>query len=178
VSAYQFTAKWDTENLDYIGKDNVSAAGGIRRTSNKKWNTDHLVGSQPREECKPSRRQHTLHPEIPEEDSGIECSIELNSTTPSRVFDGSLKKLNFVTRQEAETPSAFAMSVYPNPFTMSSPLNIKLRLPEAGSVGVEIITVSGMKVKAILANCDAGINTLVWDGKDDGGNEVKSGLYL
>jgi len=88
------------------------------------------------------------------------------------------EEIEFCDTARSRNPKCFCYERYPNPFTMSSPLNIKLRLPEAGSVGVEIITVSGMKVKAILANCDAGINTLVWDGKDDGGNEVKSGLYL
>jgi hypothetical protein len=178
ISAYQFTIKWDTEKLDYLGKDNGNVAGefGEQRIGDGMLATiwDHSRGKSA--SLQDGSTLFTMKFRKKTEVSNAQ--IELHSITPARVFDGLLKRLNFATRQEAETPNAFDVSIYPNPFTMSSQVNIRLRLPEAGQVRIEIIAIDGRKIRTMLAECSASANTLVWDGKDEARAEVESGVYV
>ena len=66
---------------------------------------------------------------------------------------------------------------YPNPFNPSTTLRFSLR--EATRVRLEIRNVRGQLVK-VVANerFDAGQHTLSWDGTDDSGRQVASGIYL
>ncbi|MFC1595624.1 FlgD immunoglobulin-like domain containing protein, partial [Gemmatimonadota bacterium] len=66
---------------------------------------------------------------------------------------------------------------YPNPFNPSTTIRFGLR--EATLVRLEIRNVRGQLVK-VLANdsFDAGQHALSWDGTDDSGHQVASGIYL
>jgi len=66
---------------------------------------------------------------------------------------------------------------YPNPFNPSTTIRFSLR--EAGRVRLEVRNVRGQLVK-VLANdrFNAGQHTLSWDGTDDSGRQVASGIYL
>ena len=73
--------------------------------------------------------------------------------------------------------SAFQMKIYPNPFNPET--TISYTLPTAGSVSLEIINSRGQLVKSLLKEEQpTGEHTLVWNGKDDSGHSVASGLYL
>jgi hypothetical protein len=65
----------------------------------------------------------------------------------------------------------------PNPFNSST--SIGFSLPIASTVTIEVLNILGQKVKT-LANrqYSAGNNEVVWDGKDDGGHDVSSGIYF
>lgn len=68
---------------------------------------------------------------------------------------------------------------YPNPFV--SQTRFRFDLPEQDWVTFEIYDLLGRKVKTLLN--DAGLsrgthNWLIWDGKDDNGNYVSSGVYF
>lgn len=178
VSAYQFTVKWDTENLSFIGIDNGNVVGefgehetanGILTTmwDNSEGKSTNLLDGSTLFTMKFRKKSET--PKV---------QIEMNATTPAQVFGGSLNKLNFVVQQESEIPGTFEVGIYPNPFITSSQANIRLRLPEASLIEVEIITIDGRKIRRMLAECSIGTNILVWDGKDDVGSEVSSGVYL
>lgn len=68
-------------------------------------------------------------------------------------------------------------SNYPNPFTEST--NLRYDLSRDGDVFIEIFKVSGEKVRLLLhENAMAGHYELVWDGKDDFGRPVPSGVYV
>ncbi len=66
---------------------------------------------------------------------------------------------------------------YPNPFNPSTTIRFSLR--EATRVKLEIRNVRGQLVK-VLANdrFNAGQHTLSWDGTDESGRQVASGIYL
>jgi hypothetical protein len=66
---------------------------------------------------------------------------------------------------------------YPNPFNPETA--IEYELPQAGSVRLEIYNMLGQKAKTLIdQNQAAGIHRAIWDGKNDVGEAVTSGVYL
>ncbi len=69
------------------------------------------------------------------------------------------------------------MSVYPNPFNPST--TIAFSLPESGDVTLDIYNIRGEKVKSLLSeHRDSGNHLLPWDGSNDKGSAVASGIYF
>lgn len=66
---------------------------------------------------------------------------------------------------------------YPNPFNPSTMINFEIATP--GAVSIEIFNQKGQLVK-ILVNSDlpAGKHHVEWNGKDDSGSSVSSGVYF
>jgi hypothetical protein len=66
---------------------------------------------------------------------------------------------------------------YPNPFNPDT--EISFQLPEAKHVVVRIFNSSGQEIRSLLdAQHDAGYHTVRWDGRDDKGHPVSSGVYF
>lgn len=66
---------------------------------------------------------------------------------------------------------------YPNPFNNSSLIQYSLK--KAGFVELTIYDTTGKQVKKLIAgNCPAGRHYLTWDGRNDLGALVASGIYL
>ncbi|MBU2470874.1 MAG: T9SS type A sorting domain-containing protein, partial [Bacteroidetes bacterium] len=65
----------------------------------------------------------------------------------------------------------------PNPFNPKTVINFSI--PKAGTVVISVYDMLGRKIKTLL-NDDlyVGRHTLSWDGKNDNGKIVSSGLYL
>ncbi len=65
---------------------------------------------------------------------------------------------------------------YPNPFSSST--SISFRLPETGSVSIEIFDLAGRRVRQ-LGSMDiySGEGSFRWDGRTDGGLLAPSGIY-
>lgn len=107
------------------------------------------------------------------------------TVTGTDAFDGSRINHTFAVNvvSDVETgevvPTEFTLSQnYPNPFNPST--TIKFGLPKEAPVTLEIYNVLGVKVRTLIAGetMSASFHTLVWDGKDDGGVAVPSGVYL
>ena len=77
-----------------------------------------------------------------------------------------------------QTPASFTLSTaYPNPFNAST--TISFTLNKTGKVNLAVYNLAGQKVRELAAgNYSAGSHTAVWDGKDESGNAVSSGVYL
>ena len=75
-------------------------------------------------------------------------------------------------------PSEYALSQnYPNPFNLST--NIKFALPIAGQVDLEIFNILGQRIRTLISdNMPAGFHQAVWDGCDETGKPVASGVYF
>ncbi|MCB5264614.1 MAG: C25 family cysteine peptidase [Candidatus Cloacimonetes bacterium] len=65
---------------------------------------------------------------------------------------------------------------FPNPFNPNT--NISFSLPLAQAARINIYNLKGQLVKKLLdANLPAGQNLINWDGRDDNGKPVSSGIY-
>ncbi len=75
-------------------------------------------------------------------------------------------------------PKNFQMSQnYPNPFNPAT--TISYTLEKSGRVELEIFNLLGEKVKTLVSvHQGAGLHRENWDGKDESGRSVSSGLYL
>jgi hypothetical protein len=93
--------------------------------------------------------------------------------------DWMIAKLDvFVGAPELPAAGAFALSPsYPNPFNPMTQL--RYRLPAAGPVRLAVYDAAGRRVRVLVAGERvAGEHPVSWDGRDDGGRELPSGLYL
>jgi hypothetical protein len=75
-------------------------------------------------------------------------------------------------------PAAFALfQNYPNPFNPTTLL--QFGLPTAAHVRVEVFDILGRRVRTLMDETrEAGLHSLTWDGHDDYGRQVGSGVYL
>ncbi|MBI2501696.1 MAG: T9SS type A sorting domain-containing protein [Candidatus Latescibacteria bacterium] len=75
-------------------------------------------------------------------------------------------------------PQSFSLAQnFPNPFNSSTV--IRFELPQSGEVELAVYNLAGQKVATLLeGRREAGAYTLRWDGKDDSGKELASGVYL
>ena len=75
-------------------------------------------------------------------------------------------------------PSSFALAQnYPNPF--NSGTVIRFDLPQSQLVDLSLYNLAGQKVAAMVNGMRrAGTHTVRWDGRDDEGRALASGLYL
>jgi len=66
---------------------------------------------------------------------------------------------------------------YPNPFNSGTIINYQL--PAAGEVAITIYNLLGQKVRTLVSGRKpAGAHRVKWDGRDDLGREVASGVYV
>lgn len=69
------------------------------------------------------------------------------------------------------------LSIYPNPFNMSTTIPYSLR--EKSIVSIEVYNIKGQKIISLVKGCkEAGYWTATWDGKDLHGRNVCSGIYI
>jgi hypothetical protein len=74
-------------------------------------------------------------------------------------------------------PATFALHpAYPNPFNPFT--NLSFTLPEAVSYRLNVYNVAGQLVRSYESVGTAGLNVVRWDGKDNAGNDVSSGVYF
>lgn len=69
------------------------------------------------------------------------------------------------------------LSVYPNPFNPSTTIAFQTKV--AQPINVELYNLKGQKVRSLInGNMEKGEHKLVWDGRDDHGRSVSSGIYF
>ena len=89
-------------------------------------------------------------------------------------------EVNILPKKEKQTstPKEFELSQnIPNPFNPET--QISYSLPEAAKVRLTVYNVLGRKVKKIVDDYQtAGPKTVHWDGKDESGSNVASGIYF
>ncbi|KAA3636002.1 MAG: T9SS C-terminal target domain-containing protein, partial [Calditrichaeota bacterium] len=79
---------------------------------------------------------------------------------------------------EDNLPTTFGLSQnYPNPFNPTT--TISFSLPQSGNAQLEVFNLLGQKIKTIFdGQADAGLNTVTWDGTNNSGQTVASGIYF
>jgi len=80
--------------------------------------------------------------------------------------------------QGALTPKDFELyQNYPNPFNNET--LIKFNLRKSAEVTLVVYNILGQKVRTLLkGRLDAGPQSVSWDGKDEKGNDLSSGIYF
>ena len=67
--------------------------------------------------------------------------------------------------------------VTPNPFNPTT--SVSYGTPSSGRVAIRVYDVSGRLVRTLVDGpVEAGYHTAMWDGRDEGGVEVASGVYF
>lgn len=81
-------------------------------------------------------------------------------------------------KESNELPTDISMrGNYPNPFNSST--SITYTLSGTGHTEFSIYSLTGQKVRTLVSNSQtAGTHSVSWDGRDDSGKAVSSGIYL
>ncbi len=100
-------------------------------------------------------------------------NAELVSSEATDYYGISLPTLAKVT----PLPTSFALSQnYPNPFNGKT--SFTLALPVASDYTVTVYNVTGQVVRTFEGSAPAGNRTITWDGTDNNGMAVSSGIYF
>ena len=81
-------------------------------------------------------------------------------------------------QNEAAMPNSYSLlQNYPNPFNPVTKL--RYELPENSHVNITIYDMLGRAVKTMVnQHQNAGHRSIIWDGTNDYGNTVSTGIYL
>ena len=85
----------------------------------------------------------------------------------------------FIAEQESKLiPDTFTLKQsYPNPFADQT--TVEFSLPEQQYVQLDVYNVLGQRVKTLIsAEKEVGFHRIVWDGTNDIGDQVASGIYM
>jgi flagellar hook assembly protein FlgD len=69
------------------------------------------------------------------------------------------------------------LASYPNPFSSATQIEVSLSAPDG--VALSVYSVDGRLIRSLgYRVLPAGETRVMWDGTDDAGNQVASGIYL
>ena len=98
-------------------------------------------------------------------------------------LDGSSSNVSCLTDQivpnidDSIEPVSLNVNNYPNPFNPETTISFSLVKPT--KTKIEIFNIKGQKVKTLLDDkLDSGEHKVVWNGKDDNGKSVASGVFF
>ena len=105
--------------------------------------------------------------ETPQDDWGVDL-------TTGATFD----IVTAVESKEYTIPNKYTLDQnYPNPFNPSTLINYSI--PENGNIKLVIYNMLGQKVKTLInTNASAGTYSASWNGRNDAGQLVTSGIYI
>lgn len=84
---------------------------------------------------------------------------------------------NLILSAETSADEVFSMINSPNPFTANT--LIQFNVVESGAYKLEIYDMVGNVVRTLLdSELNAGLQSEMWDGLDENGNKVESGVYV
>ena len=92
-------------------------------------------------------------------------------------FDGSFTYSEILT-VEVKIPDSYILEQnYPNPFNPET--TIRFQIPAAQRIVLTIYNIQGQKVKTLIdEQMQPGSHSVIWDGIDESGNKVASGIYI
>ncbi len=84
----------------------------------------------------------------------------------------------YVSNDDPHTPANTALKGnYPNPFNPETAIRFSTK--ESGPVRLNIYNIKGQLIKSLVdSNLPSGSHTVIWNGKDESGRSVSSGVYL
>jgi hypothetical protein len=118
-------------------------------------------------------------------DQDVEVRAKVSSDTYGQANSGAWTSLAVSTTSDIGDgggggllPNSFALAQnYPNPFNAGT--NIAFNLEQSGQVTLNVCNLLGQTVRTLIdGHREAGIHNEAWDGRDDRGNAVSSGIYF
>jgi len=108
----------------------------------------------------------------------ITNTIATDLTLYSRPINVSVSNVTGITDHPISSPKIFTLyQNYPNPFNPST--RIKYNLPQASPVTLKIYNLQGQEITTLVNEFQtAGMKSVVWDGADNQGQRVSSGIYF
>jgi hypothetical protein len=98
-----------------------------------------------------------------------EKEVELWSLLENQITDGGI--------YSPEISKSILHKNYPNPFNPTT--TISFSIPEQSKIQIMIYNIKGQKVKTVTnESFDKGNHFVVWNGVDDSGKSVSSGVYF
>lgn len=112
---------------------------------------------------------------------GVDQSNELyiiHQTTPAKIMRFSKNTSIGISGKNNIVPENFHLKQnYPNPFNPST--KIEFGIPKYSTVSLKIFNTAGQLVKTLInTNLQAGEYSIQWNGKDESGITVSSGIYF
>ena len=130
-------------------------------------------------ETSPCIDEGTAYLEVVDYYGALQVTVDLAEDE----YSGSAPDMGYAEFQAASSVDAthalgrLSMRACPNPFNPMT--TVELSLSDGGAVELAIYDVSGRKVRSLLSGIrDAGTCSVEWDGKDDSGRPLASGVYL
>jgi hypothetical protein len=105
-------------------------------------------------------------------------TVSFSTTEPTGVYVIESEQRSITATQAETDPEKFTLEQnYPNPFNPST--NISFSLPTKSNVKLRIYSIIGCEIR-VLANSEfeSGNYTITWDGRNNFGNKVASGIYF
>jgi len=171
LKGFEFFLSYDKENFEFL-PNSVNGLVGLNMTAEVEDGiirvTDWFVGE--------------------EFDGTVSFGFKtsgLNRTSTFEILNAMVDDVNGlaaatnVSEFEARAlPTVYTLSQnYPNPFNPTT--TIDYAMPKSGNVELVIFNTSGQKVRTLVSNVqDAGFYKVVWDGRNDLGEQVASGVYI
>jgi hypothetical protein len=80
---------------------------------------------------------------------------------------------------ERASPSITSVICFPNPFVSQTNITYKIASPQSLDVSLRIFDSTGRIVRSLLSDIQSpGMHFISWDGRDDKGFELQSGIYF
>ncbi|MFH1700754.1 MAG: T9SS type A sorting domain-containing protein [Candidatus Zixiibacteriota bacterium] len=104
--------------------------------------------------------------------------INEGQIVPAGMLDPTTANIAYKQNDAEQLPTEFSLSQnYPNPFNPST--EISFALPDAVDVKLDIFNIMGQRITSLInAHLEAGLHSVVWDGKDSFGRPAASGIYF
>ena len=110
---------------------------------------------------------------------GLNCNCEYGVQIVADNIESNYETIELIEVNANNTTLNNPMKLqnYPNPFNPET--TIFFYLSENSDIELDIYNIKGQKIKSLLSDqISAGEHSIVWDGRDDSGKSVSSGIYF
>ncbi len=110
----------------------------------------------------------------------MSIAVDLDNAKWFATWGGGLSRYDglIIRVENAPKPGGFAiLANRPNPFNPST--EIGFTMPKSGKATLAVYDITGRKVRDLVSGVlSSGVHTVVWDGADNRGHSVSSGVYI
>ena len=107
--------------------------------------------------------------------------IEYLQSIESHFSPGDFTRLMALVKPELKVPAEYSLSQnYPNPFNPTTSIQYSVVSDQSRPhLTLKIFNLLGQEVRTLVDGAkEPGYHTVTWDGRDDSGQEVASGVYF